>query len=384
MDFLVEVLIGLANANYDSKNEYIIDVKKYPKPLVYLATILYSLFLLAIIGGFFAVGIMGVFVDRNYFWEGIAFLIAGSVFLSIAVRRVRRTVSYFRENKKQADIKDDPMRFYREEWELRKQNEKAIKRKKILFGLFTGVLLISAFIGSIYLRKIIISISDRLDIPKVVAFDKTLEKAEKPVELIESANSDYIITYLSDIKYYNEPATVNPLLISYIGEDSRILYFRVKPGREDVVPFITVTAYDKDGNKIAENKGNYDRGRADFAKDGVRVDREKNEGGASPEGMLTITLDIASDITDVSYSVKCNGGITLTPEVTNREIAEVKKSDGKIHVFLTGKDLYHEVYAILYKDGALVDVLTGKASERKAEVIFEVEGIDFDSYEVYA
>ncbi|MCR5205585.1 MAG: hypothetical protein K6E47_11060 [Lachnospiraceae bacterium] len=55
MDFLIEVLIGLADANFDSKNEYIIDVKKYPKPLVYLATVLYSLFLLAIIGGLFAV-----------------------------------------------------------------------------------------------------------------------------------------------------------------------------------------------------------------------------------------------------------------------------------------------------------------------------------------
>ncbi len=60
MDFLIEVILGLANGDLCSGRKYIIDVKKYPKPIIYLVTILYSILLLGVIGVLFVVGIMGI------------------------------------------------------------------------------------------------------------------------------------------------------------------------------------------------------------------------------------------------------------------------------------------------------------------------------------
>ena len=54
MDFLLQVLFGLADG-YRDDGDCIIDVEKYPKLLVYIATILYSVILLAVIG-FFLIG----------------------------------------------------------------------------------------------------------------------------------------------------------------------------------------------------------------------------------------------------------------------------------------------------------------------------------------
>jgi hypothetical protein len=402
MDFLLEVLIGLLDGSFTSEREYIIDIDKYPKALVCFVTILYSVFLLVVIGLLFIVGTSEM--NGGEFFDGLACIIIATVLSSIAIRKVVRTIRHIREKNVtensgySSTTQGDLHRFYREEWELRKQYAKKLKIKRILFMVFTGVLFVGAFIGSTVLRNSIIRASQNKEWSKKV-FDffhqSSNEKMEQPeiqLELIKSVNSDYEITYLSDIRYANEPAEINPQLITHIGTDSRTLYIRLKPGRYNVVPFITVTAYDKNGNKLAIGKGSYDGGGDIWSKDNrSEYVLNKRIAKITHEGIMPITLNIAASETDVSYSIVCNGGTSLTPEVNYREVTEVKAEDGKLYITVSGSGLEKDIYVILYKDGAFVDLFVGRTensytkwkSVGYAEVVLDVGEIEFDVVEVY-
>lgn len=189
--------------------------------------------------------------------------------------------------------------------------------------------------------------------------------------LITSANPDYQILFLENIKYANQPCAINPELIIHVGEDKRTLYFRIMPQEDNIVPRITVTAYDINGNQIAENiQSLY----------GV---------GAYDIGILPITLNIPADAIGVGYTVKCNGGTMATPD-TQRVIHDIRAEDDHIYVSVYGKyNLENRVYVILYKDGELVDIVsaipggTYTGQYREAETDFDVSQIDFDNFEVY-
>ena len=176
---------------------------------------------------------------------------------------------------------------------------------------------------------------------------------------------------MENIKYFNQPCEINPELIIHTDKDKRTLYFRIKPCEDNIVPRITVTAYDINGNQIAENI---------HSLYGV---------GAYDIGILPITLNIPADATGVGYTVKCNGGTMATPD-TQRVIHDIRAEDDHIYVSVYGKyNLENKVYVILYKDGELVDIVsaipggTYTGQYRVAETDFDVSGIDFDSFEVY-
>ena len=140
---------------------------------------------------------------------------------------------------------------------------------------------------------------------------------------------------------------------------------------DNIVPRITVTAYDINGNQIAENTESL------YAV------------GAYDIGILPITLNIPADEPGVGYTVKCNGGIMATPD-TQREITDVREEDGHIYVSIYGQsNLDRNVFVILYKDGELVDILSARpggyytGQYREAETDFDVSQIDFDNFEVY-
>jgi hypothetical protein len=189
--------------------------------------------------------------------------------------------------------------------------------------------------------------------------------------LLTSANPDYKIIFVENIKYFNQPCEVNPELIIHTDKDKRTLYFRIMPYEDNIVPRITVTAYDINGNQIAENT------------------QSLYAVGAYDIGILPITLNIPADEPGVGYTVKCNGGIMATPD-TQREITDVREEDGHIYVSIYGQsNLERNVYIILYKDGEFVDILSARpggfytGQYREAETDFDVSQIDFDNFEVY-
>ena len=412
MDFLIEVIIGLLDGTFRDEKEYIIDIEKYPRAFVYFVTILYSVFLLAVIGLLFIAGYSGM--NEYDFFEGLACMIIAIALSLISIRKVVRTIRHIKEknvseNSSNNTNQEDLLRFYREEWKLRKQYAKKLKIKRILFLIFTGVIFAGAIVGSMVLRNSIIRASQNKGWPETIVnflhsfSNEKDEQPEVPMELIKSANSDYEITYLKDIRYANEPAEVNPQLISYIDEDSRTLYIRLKPGGYNVVPFITVTVYDKYGNKLTNAKGSYDGGADiwtgydwDIIKtgDGEKEDDADKTGHVvkiTHEGILPIVLNIPASETDVSYSVVCNGGTSLTPTVNTREITNIIENNRKLYVTISGGGLEKEIYVLLYKDGAFVNLLSGITEDSYIEwntngytvVVFDLGELEFDTVEVY-
>ena len=189
--------------------------------------------------------------------------------------------------------------------------------------------------------------------------------------LLTSANPDFKILFMENIKYSNKPCEINPELIIRIDEDKCTLYFRIMPYEDNIVPRITVTAYDINGNQIAENT------------------QSLYAVGAYDIGILPITLNIPADEPGVGYTVKCNGGTMATPD-TQRVIHDIRAEDDHIYVSVYGKyNLENRVYVILYKDGELVDIVsaipggTYTGQYRVAETDFDVSQIDFDNFEVY-
>ena len=264
-------------------------------------------------------------------------------------------------------------RFFRANVEMEKERQETRKRKLFATWYVIITCIILLMVGST-IMKLYARITKNRDQNRVTVEtypDGDTRDYTDFEGLLTSANPDFKILFMENIKYSNKPCEINPELIIRIDEDKRTLYFRIMPQEDNIVPRITVTAYDINGNQIAENiQSLY----------GV---------GAYDIGILPITLNIPADATGVGYTVKCNGGTMATPD-TQRVIHDIRAEDDHIYVSVYGKyNLENRVYVILYKDGEFVDIVsaipggTYTGQYRVAETDFDVSQIDFDNFEVY-
>ena len=255
------------------------------------------------------------------------------------------------------------------------ENEQQEARKKKLMASWFAIITLVILVIVTHTIKNLYSRISRNDEQKRITIENYPDGETREYTdfegLLTSANPDYQIFFLENIKYANQPCAINPELIIHVGEKQRTLYFRIMPQEDNIVPRITVTAYDINGNQIAENiQSLY----------GV---------GAYDIGILPITLNIPADATGVGYTVKCNGGTMATPD-TQRVIHDIRAEDDHIYVSVYGQsNLDRNVFVILYKDGELVDILSARpggyytGQYREAETDFDVSQIDFDNFEVY-
>ena len=270
-------------------------------------------------------------------------------------------------------INYDFNRFFRANVEMEKERQETRKRRLFVTWYVIITCLVLLMVGST-IMKLYARISQNRDQNRVTVEtypDGGTREYTDFEDMLTSANPDYQVLLLEDIKYSNQACEILPELIIHVDKNIRTLYFRIMPYKDNVVPIVTVTAYDINGKQIAENLQSL------YAVKGYDI------------GILPITLRVPADKQGVSYTVKCNSGTIVAPD-TQREIIDAREEDGHIYVTAYGKySLENNVYIILYKDGALVDVLsaipsgtyTGKY--RKAEADFDVSQIDFDSFEVY-
>ena len=269
-------------------------------------------------------------------------------------------------------INPDFNRFFRDGWRRQQQEADRKKKNQTLFGvvcMYMAIILIALVVFS---RFMVSSSKDENRISVDYSAEDGYNKSMIPVDMYMSVNSAFQIVNMENIEYSYRTVDIDPMVIIYNGPDKRVLFFRIKPYGDNVVPRIYVTAYDNDGNILAENTQSMT---------GV---------GDGSEGMLPIALNIASGETDIRYYVRCNCGTIVTPD-SQRKISGVREEDNHLLVSLYGKNnMYKDVYAVFYKEGKLVEILTARSKSAygledytTVDVDFDLGQIDWDRYDIY-
>ena len=276
------------------------------------------------------------------------------------------------ENMDSTTINPDFNRFFRDGWRRQQQEADRKKKNQNLFGvvcMYMAIILIALVVFS---RFMVSSSKDENRISVDYSAEDGYNKSMIPVDMHMSVNSAFQIVNMENIEYSYRTVDIDPMVIIYNGSDKRVLFFRIKPYGDNVVPRIYVTAYDNDGNILAENTQSMT---------GV---------GEGSEGMLPISLKIGADETDVRYYVRCNCGTIVTPD-SQRKISGVREEDNHLLVSLYGKNnMYKDVYAVFYKEGKLVEILTARSKSAygledytTVDVDFDLGQIDWDRYDIY-
>lgn len=266
----------------------------------------------------------------------------------------------------------DPKRFFRQEAELRQQEDEARKRRNLFLILtFFIIFAVSAvgFFRGFLKSKYDIQEQARKNKADTEAYSKASEVMTNQLTLRDDVFE--CATFDTDVIPKDAPVIFNPEVVQFTSMYKRALYYRVAPTEDNLRITVFAQMTFKDGSK------------SDVVSSSVCA-VPKGEYGIVP---IFFNISPTTNLDDVSYSMSVETQ-ELNPDSSYREIIsteEVKK--GHIRVMESGTGYLDQgVYIIFYKDGEVATVMGSYGEDDgtgKSVADIYIGGIDYDTYVVY-